>query len=366
MLRSDSYNHRNSRLSENQQRQPVGVAPPCLPRATVGVIPPPRQHGATTGGLPLQIAQLIFGTFIGTLINSLLLPATAQTVQLGIVKSPENTANWSGITSRLQSTGVSYCVVDFAQVRQAKDLGNTQLLFLPNIERLEPAQLQALQDWMNQGGRIIASGAMGTLSQPEVRSQLRSLLGAYWGFALTKPSGLAAVRINKQNWVQGAALGNPIQGGVVIPAGLNSTTAAVWSQSDNNPPAIVTTEKTTFFGWNWGNEQVAPAAIDSAWLKAALSRYGVTATQANNPAPQQFCLPSQAAAANLPVVNTTPAKPTTPVKVAQTEPDFGVVPIQVQPNQTGSLSAREVTAMTQELENLIGRFESAFFGGECH
>ncbi len=358
MLRSDSCEHQNSRLSKNQQ--PVGVVPLCLPRQQVAT----AEFGATTGGLPLR--RLILGTFLGTLINALVTsPITAQTIPLAVVKSPENTANWSGISSRLQSIGVTYCVVDFAQVRQASDLGNTQLLFLPNIERLEPTQITALQEWMGKGGQLIVSGAMGTLSQPEVRNQLRTLLGAYWGFALTKPSSLAALRLNQQNWLPGAGIANSIQGGVVIPAGLNSTTAAVWSQSDNNQPAIVTTEKTTFLGWNWGNEQVAPAATDSAWLKAVLGRYGVTSTTSNKAAsPQKFCVPSQGLATNLPVINTAP-KPTTPLKLAQTEPDFGVVPIQVQPNQTGSLTAREVKAMSQELENLIGRFESAFLAANA-
>lgn len=383
MLRSDSCEHQNSRLSKNQLplhplkgsatrgEGELDLAPLCpygregkdLCCRVFSQKGATKEFGATTIRFPLR--SFILGTFLGTLINALITqPTSAQTAQLAVVKSPENTANWSGISSRLQSVGVNYCVVDFAQVRQVSDLGNTQLLFLPNIERLEIAQINALQEWMNQGGRIIVSGAMGTLSQPEVRNQLRTLLGAYWGFALTKPSNLSALRLNQQNWLPGTNQTNPILGGVVIPAGLNSTTAAVWSH-DNNPPAIVTTEKTTFFGWNWGNEQVAAAAGDSAWLKAALSRYGVTATTGNKAvSAQKFCVPSQELAA-LPATNTTsPAKPTTSI-IAQTEPDFGVVPIQVQPNQTGSLSAREVAAMSNELENLIGRFESALLAANA-
>lgn len=340
MLRSDSRSHRQSRLSKNQQR---------------------------------QFQTLVLGTFIGTLINSLvLIPVTlAETVPLGVVKSPENQGYWSGITTRLQSTGVAYCVVDFAQVRQASDLGNTQLLLLPNIERLAPAQLVALQDWMSKGGRVIVTGPMGTLSPPDVRNQLRTLLGAYWGFALTKPSSLAPLRLNKPTWIQSSGLGGTIQGGVVIPAGLNSITAAIWSQSDNNPPAIVTTEKSTFFGWNWGVEQVAPTAVDSAWLKAALGRYGITSTVPSTTPnqPQQFCVPAQATTANLPAtpLPQPPAPSTTPQpnRVAQTEPDVGVVPPQVQPSKTGVLSTKEVTAMTTELQNLIGRFESALLAANA-
>ena len=371
MLRSDSCDHRNSLCAENQhgRLEASKVDCPQSPHASGRSRKSDSLAFIKTGlrrGIPIH--KLVVGTFLGTFLNSLvLLPATfGQTVPLGVVKSPENAGYWSGITQRMQSAGVAYCVVDFAQVRQASDLGNTQLLFLPNIERLEPAQLNALQDWMSKGGRVIVSGPMGTLSQPEVRNQLRSLLGAYWGFALTKPSNLAALRINKQNWVQDTALANPIQGGVVIPAGLNSTTAAVWSQSDNKPPAVVTTEQTTFFGWNWGIEQVAPAATDSAWLRAALGRYGVTSTEGSKTSsPQKFCVPSQAAMAMLQQNTASQPKRSTPTRIAQTEPDFGVVPLQLPLNKTGVLTARDVTAMTQELENLIGRFESAFLSANA-
>jgi hypothetical protein len=180
--------------------------------------------------------KIVVGSVIGSLVNSLvLLPvAWADAVKLGVVKSQENEGQWSGITTRLHSIGVAYCIVDFSKVQQTSDLGSTQLLFLPNIERLEPVQLAALQDWMGKGGRVIVSGPMGTLSQPEVRNQLRSLLGAYWGFALTKPSTLQPLRTNGQTWVRNAGLAATIQGGVVIPAGLNSLTAAAWSQSDNS------------------------------------------------------------------------------------------------------------------------------------
>ena len=323
------------------------------------------------------LQKIVVGTFIGTLLNSLvLLPVTlAETVQLGVVKSPENEGYWSGITTRLQSASVAYCVVDFAQVQQASDLGNTQLLLLPNIERLTPAQVAALQDWMEKGGRAIVSGPMGTLSQPEVRNQLRSLLGAYWGFALTKPSNLAAMRLNKPTWVPSTSGASSIQGGVVIPAGLNSLTAAVWSQNDN-APAVVTTEKSTFFGWNWGIDRTASSAMDTAWLRAALDRYGITPTGSSKTpnSSGQFCVPAQATTANLsatslpksPPQNTAPPlRPGTPGRIAQTDPDFGVIPPQVQPNKRGALTAREVTAMSQELENLISRFESALLAANA-
>jgi uncharacterized lipoprotein YddW (UPF0748 family) len=324
----------------------------------------------------LQIQTVVVGTIIGTLVNSLVLLSAARAeTTLGVVKSPDNERQWFGITARLQSTGLDYCVVDFAQVQQASDLGSTKLLFLPNIERLEPGQLGALQDWMQQGGRVIVSGPAGTLSQPEIRNKLRSLLGAYWGFVLPKPSTLTASRLDAQPWVPKAGLTSPIQGGVVIPAGLNANAAAVW-RDNNNPPAVVTTTQSTFFGWRWGVDEVVPAAVDIAWLQAALSRYGTTTTRPSGRAnrTQQYCVPSQAIAAK----PTTPppnrqqslpprATPSTPSSTSQGEPDVGVVPAQRLPNTNdrGSLTPPQVATMSRELENLIGRFESALLAANA-
>ncbi|HAJ60804.1 MAG TPA: hypothetical protein DCP31_17330 [Cyanobacteria bacterium UBA8543] len=344
-----------------------------------------RVSGSRTAGVEIRV--IFAGTVIGTLINSLVLvPATwAQTAKLGVVKSPENEGQWSGITSRLQSTGVDYCIIDFAQVQQASDLGSTQLLFLPNIALLKPEQLAALQEWMRQGGRVIVSGPMGTLSQPEVRSQLRSLLGAYWGFSLAEPLALKPLETNSQTWVRGARSGSPIQGGAVIPAGLNSTTAAIWSQN-SKPPAVVTTNQSTFFGWNWGVDGVASSEVDSTWLRAALGRYGLTPTPGTKTPnqSQNYCVPSQASTASKPPTPlpnqqqpTSLSKPPTPLpnrqqvntlppsssstlnNVSQIEPDFGVAPARVIPKTGERLAPRELTAMGQELENLIGRVESA-------
>ncbi|HEY9601087.1 MAG TPA: glycoside hydrolase family 10 protein, partial [Allocoleopsis sp.] len=106
----------------------------------------------------VRMRAIVVGTVVGTFINSFaLLPvAWAQTVKLGVVQSPDNAGQWSEITQRLQATGIDYCVIDFSQVQQVSDLGSIQLLFLPNIQSIEPVQMAALQEWMRQGGRTIA------------------------------------------------------------------------------------------------------------------------------------------------------------------------------------------------------------------
>ncbi len=360
-MRSNSRSNQQRCLERNQHHEELFKLLTGLSGGTVGV----------------QMRKIVVGSVIGSLINSLvLLPvAWADAVKLGVVKSQENEGQWSGITTRLHSIGVAYCIVDFSKVQQTSDLGSTQLLFLPNIERLEPVQLAALQDWMGKGGRVIVSGPMGTLSQPEVRNQLRSLLGAYWGFALTKPSTLEPLRTNGQTWVRNAGLAATIQGGVVIPAGLNSLTAAAWSQSDNSP-AVVTTEQSTFFGWRWGVDEVAPAAVDSAWLRAALGRYNLAPTTGRQKPKEseQYCVSSQTPTVNKPITplpnrdeqNTPPVgTPTTPGGETQVDPHEEVAPAPIKPNNTGPLTAMQVAAMSQELENLIGRFESALLAANA-
>ncbi|MCA1991525.1 MAG: family 10 glycosylhydrolase [Coleofasciculus sp. S288] len=307
----------------------------------------------------LQVWKMVVGAAIATSISSsVLLPAaSAQTARLAVVRSLDNEGHWSGIRTRLQSSGVDYCVVDFAQVNRASDLGNTQLLFLPNVELVKPAQAAALQDWMRQGGRVIVSGPTGTLSQTDVRNRLRSLLGAYWGFAMTKPATLEPLSTLDPTWTQQAGLGGTVRGGVVIPTGLNSTTAAVWSQ-DENPPAIVTTQQTTFFGWRWGVDASAPVEVDSAWLRAALSRYDITPTPGTPTAdkPEQSCVPSQASGEGL----------RSPLGgIAPTDPGDVVSPSPLPFNTRGPLTVAQVALMGQELENLIGRFESALLAANA-
>lgn len=308
----------------------------------------------------------------------LLLPAArAENAVFGVVKSQENSAQWTGITTGLQATGVGYCVVDLASVKSAADLGSSPVLFLPNIETLTPAQALALEAWMSRGGRVIASGPVGNLSQPGVRQLLRSLLGAYWGFDLSKPSNLQPLRTRTQEWVRQDGLSGTVQGGVVIPASLTSKPAAIW-QSKDSPPAVVTTERSTVLGWHWGVD-AASLKLDSSWLQAALSRYiqpsaattiaapkncaGTVAT-ANAPKPKPITppkniatrarqlppIPQVAAPKRVVIPNTTPQ---------QADPLERLTPRNLAAPNAKPINNVEVIALRQELENLIGRFESA-------
>jgi uncharacterized lipoprotein YddW (UPF0748 family) len=252
-------------------------------------------------------------------IAVLLIPgsAIAQSARLGVVRSQENATQWGGIINRLNASGVSYCVLDLQNVRSEADLAGPAVLFLPNVETLTQEQAIALEAWMSKGGRVIVSGPVGNLSAPGVRQLLRTMLGAYWAFPLSEPTMVQPLRTRTQEWVT-RDLAGTIHGGVVVPTGLNSQTAATWSGPDT-PPAVVTTNRTTFFGWRWGVDTVASPTLDLGWLKAAMTRYGNRpgggTTVASQGAPSGNCLPPGAIAR---ASATTRQSPQTPTRILGT------------------------------------------------
>ena len=232
------------------------------------------KHKQKTKGKPyyLLLLTLLPANVIPWLIPGMIAPAKAESARLGVVKGKHNERQWLGIINRLKATRINYCVVDLSSLPQNLDSANVAVLFLPNVEMLDGGQVKGLATWMSKGGQIIASGPVGSLSQPQVRSQLRSLLGAYWGFPLSSPSSLNPVTLKQQQWAQQAPVSANFMGGVIIPSGLNSQTAAVW-QANGTPPAVVVTDKSTFLGWRWGIDTVAPPELDTAWLQAVLTRH---------------------------------------------------------------------------------------------
>ena len=338
--------------------------------------------------------------FLFSTIDCLLFPATARAEQavLGVVKSEENAAQWTEITSRLRLAGVAYCTIALPDVQSAADLGDRAVLFLPNVQAIAPTQAIALEDWMSHGGRIIASGPTGNMSQPGVRQLLGSLLGAYWGFPLAAPANLQPLRTNAQNWLRQAGKSGQISGGVVIPTGINSKPVAIW-QSKENQAAVVTTDRTTVLGWFWGVNTVASQEFDSAWLRAALSQYiqlpaTATATEpakncngietadvaqsssntdahqqtiSSNPPTQQPGYVAQRSSntdAHQQTISSTPPSqlsPQAPKPVATAdEPIERIVPpgLKIAPNSKEPIVGVQASALKQELDKLIGRFES--------
>lgn len=313
------------------------------------------------------------------------LPALAAEKEvLGVVRSGENASQWASITKRLQASGVNYCVIDLEDVRSATDLSDRPVVFLPSVETLTPAQAIALESWMSRGGKVIASGAVGDKSQPGVRQLLRSLLGAYWGYGFRSPSKLQPLKTDHQQWVR-QDLGGTAWGGAVVPTSVSSQTAAVWQLGDT-PSAVVTTERATILGWNWGATSAATPEFDTSWLRAALSRHvKLAAANPNSAANPKNCNGNIASAKPKVSAPTTKRQVTptwqnnnpsntiqsvatgssinqipTATRTQSDEPLERLAPRGLVPaNSKAPVSSVEAIALQQELDNLIGRFESA-------
>ena len=316
--------------------------------------------------------KLLISLLPGTLLTT---PTMAAEGILGVVKSPANAHQWSEITNRLQRVGIKYCIVDANDWQQELDLGVVSVLLLPNVDKIDSIQAQTLQQWMTKGGKAIVSGPTGNLSQSQVRDQLRSLFGAYWGFSNSSSLTLQLAQNTPVEWYGRTNLSSTFSGGVLIPVGENSETAAVW-MGENNTPAAIVTRNATFLGWRWGFDNVAPATLDAAWLQAALNRYGITtygkfATLEESPeqtsrqtlTPVSYQNPKACRPSILPKDEFRPFLPNlqTPLERSQSflqdRDRFSSEP---------TLSNAEIYSMTQELEGLIGRFETTLLTADAH
>ena len=359
--------------------------------------------------LPTLVRARSVNFLVQTLVTSLLLPlalflpatAAEESAVLAVVKSEDNAAQWTEISSRLQAAGVNYCVVDLAAVKNASDLSDRTVIFLPNVEKIESEQALALEAWMSRGGKVIASGAIGSASQPGVRQLLSSLLGAYWGFPLDAPNNLQTLQGNSKDWLEPAGNDGLVLGGVVIPTSVNSRPIAIW-QSQTNQAAVVKSDRATVLGWRWGSSTVSPGDFDRAWLRASLSQY-VSLSESTTTSPQS-CSSSVARAYGSrgaeeqrsdnhqppttnhqpPTINHQPSttnhqpstiKPqtsTTNHQPSTIKPQTSTTNHQPSPlNQKlpadeaieriapPGLDGVQAFALKQELDNLIGRFESA-------
>ncbi|MEH2414261.1 glycoside hydrolase family 10 protein [Nostoc sp.] len=340
----------------------------------------------------IKKAGLFILSFNFLILNSFsILPVRAATEEpvLSVVYGQENANQWVGISDRLQAIGVKYCVIPLNDVKSAADWGDRRVLFLPNVETLTPTQVIALEEWMSKGGRLIASGPVGSLSAPGVRQLLRSLLGGYWGFSLSDTEEIKPVKTNIPEWANQTQLFGKVRGGVVIPNDMGTESAAVWNSKDN-PAAVVTTERSTLLGWRWGTNTASAAELDNAWLKAALNHY-LTAPPPSNRMKKvaggsQNCSTRVAAAPRAegqrgslsPLSPSSPSSPSSPPPKTATAPIprplttvkppnsqeaidqlEQSVRLDVAPNSNQPINNNEAIALQQELENLIGRVESA-------
>ena len=196
---------------------------------------------------------------------------------VGIVVADSSDIDPDVLVSRVNQVGVDYRMVDWRSVQTLDDLAGLTVLVLPNVESISPQQLQVLQAWSHQGGRLIASGNFGGSSAAAVQLEVRSLMGAYWAFALPNSNIL---RLNSRRLtIDQAVDGVSLEGGVLVPMGVRSHTVASWQAETRRAdqqvmaagaPAVIVTENTALLGWNWGTSSTLGSEFDADWLNALL------------------------------------------------------------------------------------------------
>ncbi|MBW4509813.1 MAG: family 10 glycosylhydrolase [Scytonematopsis contorta HA4267-MV1] len=338
------------------------------------------------------LGNIVPFTFYLLAFSFYLLPATARAEKpvLTVVYTPENVNQWTGIRNRLQASGVQYCEVSLAQVKTMADLGERPVVLLPNAEALTPAQAIALEEWMGKGGRLIATGPVASLSAPGVRRLTQEILGGYWGFSLSEAQQLQFSKNRTQDWANKKELFGQVRGGVLVPDNSNGQAAAVWDTKDS-PAAVVGTARTTFLGWRWGVDAASPQDLDTAWLKIALNRH--LKTSATTPSSIQGATPTCSTLETPPPPTSSPSSPQSPSSPTPNSPlptpnsplptpnsplptprsslptpkksDEAIDRLQdavgfdIDPNSNAPIIPTQAILLQQELENLIGRVQSA-------
>ncbi len=287
-----------------------------------------------------------------TLFTSLIIALTPSLAmaeaRIGVVRGQQNVKQWVTIADRVQKSDVNYCVVDLAAWQSEADFGKIEVLFIPNVETLNGNQVKALASWMGKGGKVIVAGPTGNQATPEVRSQLRSILGSYWAFPMASPATLEPMDKDDRQ------LSSTLTGGVIVPTNTNSRTTAVWL-ADGKQSAVVVTPTTTYFGWRWGLDTVSALEFDRAWLQTTLKNYGISLSKGDKSEKIQFCNGNKTNESDRPLFPTDD-DPTVPSKIP-TPTNQPVLPKQ--------LNNSELKAMREELNQLIARFESTLIAAEA-
>ncbi|MFQ3615040.1 MAG: hypothetical protein SNJ68_15215, partial [Cyanobacteriota bacterium] len=225
---------------------------------------------------PLALILKFFGIGLGLFLASLLLwtgsltwhwAAHSQTpaLELTVVRLPGQ--NWANIERQLQRSGLNYQVLD--QLNPA-GLQGRNTVFLPNINRLTPAQATALSEWMQQeGGQVIVSGPLEIPA--EARDPLRNLIGAYWSGDIPIASPVRLTGFAGE-WARGVTANDTIAGGALLPTGTESRLTAVWEGVGGDAYAVIASRQSVYLGWRWGEFPDETAQLDQQWLQAALRR----------------------------------------------------------------------------------------------
>ncbi|MGF1516038.1 MAG: glycoside hydrolase family 10 protein [Elainellaceae cyanobacterium] len=311
---------------------------------------PDPSHGPTAGAaVPGALAQ-----------SSAAAPQSRRSVL--VLHSPLGSPlSESRLAERFEAAGVSYQLVRWTGLeRRLADPagGEAPILFVPSAEMISRSQVALLRDFLDQGGQLVVSGRIGLASPDTIQQELRSLLGAYWAFPLLQPAYISPEAENAapEEYVA--------MGGVVVPHGPGSQVLATWSDTAGSPynsPAVVKTDQVLFLGWNWGEE--SDSQMDSAWLQAAVLQFdqsfavgGPINSAAADPASNDSAASGGEAQAVPEAVEPIVSAQATGTAVSRNAPP--------QTSEALPIWPREANLMTEELESLMGRFESALLLAE--
>lgn len=347
-------------------------------------------------------------------------------LRLGVVRSPENAAQWEAIDARLRAAGLVYQTIELDRLLDDAREANITVLFLPNISTWTVEQALALENLLSQGVHAIVSGPLGVNSATGIRHALTATIGGTWQGELSQPTPMEPLYCRTQmlcssNWIPRDVNRVAIPGGILTPSGYNTEVMTTWGPAPGNP-AVLISDRTTFFGWEWGNH--ADVEYDSAWLRAALLRSEVqrgplvnrTVAGQQSPTPEpQSQPPSSPAQSEVEQLREAeqqrrqapePPQPSSPVPAPAPVPEAPARPVpsdtlpsfpgSMTPSPSGTprveagsppgLDPAEETAppglmveqgplpipsfqaieMRQELENLLGRVESALITASVH
>ncbi|WP_254567690.1 glycoside hydrolase family 10 protein [Oscillatoria sp. HE19RPO] len=195
-------------------------------------------------------------------------------LRLGVVRSPENAAQWEAIDARLRAAGLVYQTIELDRLLEDAREANITVLFLPNISTWTVEQALALESLLSQGVHAIVSGPVGVNSATGIRHALTATLGGTWQGQLSQPTPMEPLYCRTEmlcssNWIPREVNRIALPGGILAPSGYNTEVMTTWGPAPGNP-AVLISDRTTFFGWEWGNH--ADVEYDSAWLRAALLR----------------------------------------------------------------------------------------------
>ena len=239
-------------------------------------------------------------------------PAISSQRGITIVVKPDG-VNWQQMSSALPLSGYTALTLD--QLTETA-LNSARVVFLANVQTISETQVQLLEAWVNRGGRLIVTGNIGQNASFTVRNRLRNLLGGLWSGDLPDTGRLFIRSGEVYNWrqvVPNISETNIPNAGKLQQGSRDARVIAYWGGND---VAILARPNVYYLGWQWGTNP-EQQAFDRSWFLALVNAPNNTTIAAPAPSPVD----------NSPISNS------------------------------------EANDMRLELQDLIGRVESALLAG---